>query len=69
MCRGMTEHSPEHTPGRTFRLGSDLYAPAMRKARSQGRTLTSVIRELLRRYVSGDFDEDMQIKARDRESG
>lgn len=40
-----------HTPLRSFRIPEPLYAAALKKAESEERTLSDVVRELLRDYV------------------
>jgi hypothetical protein len=47
----MQADTSAHTPGRNFRIEDGLYRAALKKARSQHRTLASVVRELLRNYV------------------
>lgn len=39
------------TPGSTFRIPADLKAAAAARAASEGKTLTDVINEALKRYV------------------
>lgn len=40
-----------HTPTHPIRVERDLWQTALAKARSEGRTLSEVIREWLRAYV------------------
>lgn len=39
------------TPNRTIRVGDELWEAAMKKAHDEGRTLTDVIADCLRRYL------------------
>ena len=39
------------TPHRTIRVDEELWRAAQEKARAEGRTVTDVIRDRLRRYV------------------
>lgn len=40
-----------HTPHRTIRVDDDLWRAAQEKAKAEGRTVSDVIRDRLRRYV------------------
>ena len=40
------------TPMRNLRVPQNIWGPALDKARAEGRTLTGVITDYLRRYIS-----------------
>jgi predicted DNA-binding protein len=42
------------TPQRSFRISDDIYLPAAEKARSEGRTVTDVVREALIEYIDDE---------------
>ncbi|MEN2740504.1 ribbon-helix-helix protein, CopG family [Microbacterium sp. X-17] len=42
------------TPMRSFRISDDLYRAALEKARSEGRSLSEVIRMALDAYIEED---------------
>ncbi len=42
------------TPMRGFRIPTDLYLAAKGKAETEGRTVTDVVRDALRRYVDSE---------------
>jgi hypothetical protein len=45
------------TPVRSLRVADSIWRPALEKARAEGKTITQVITELLRRYAGQDRDE------------
>ena len=49
--------SANHTPPRSFRIPDDVYLPALRKAQSEGRSLTAVVVAGLEEYIE-DFEQD-----------
>jgi hypothetical protein len=56
----MTENpakSANRTPNRNFRIEDGLYRAAVKKARSEGRTLSDVVRWLLSQYVSQELSQ------------
>jgi hypothetical protein len=44
---------PNHpkTPVRSIRIADDIYFPAAERAKSEGRTISDVVRELLSEYI------------------
>ena len=56
------------TPTRTIRVNADLWAAVKEKAAIEGRTVTDVIINALKRYVSGPQgypDQELWKKAKD----
>ncbi|MDR7113926.1 putative CopG family antitoxin [Microbacterium trichothecenolyticum] len=46
------------TPLRNFRISDDVYLPALEKAKSEGVSLSDIVRDALIEYVEGYEDED-----------
>ncbi|SDZ16116.1 hypothetical protein SAMN05216554_2706 [Herbiconiux ginsengi] len=48
---GVMPNQPK-TPMKSFRISEDLYRSALSKAKSEGKSLTDVVREALEHYIS-----------------
>jgi hypothetical protein len=53
------------TPLRNLRVADEVWKPALEKARAEGKTLTEVIIEFLRCYISGADSEELDERTRE----